>query len=261
MLEGELLIDLGGPVWHLVAGDFTLMPTGMRHALGNPFAGPPGSCPSIPRRDPASGRRDTFFEAAQDMGRMRAAARRPPFGDPSLRFVGHYDGTPPQRDALASPPGARPGAGRDGHGDPRLQRDLGEDAGGPVFGADHLTMFTVDYEPGGAAQAHDHPFEEAYIFLAGEIEAELDGEHHASRRRCGVRRRGLGPWLLQHRHRAGPLARDPGPAAADAPRLSLGRRLEAMRGGSDHGSRRSVVIVGGTGDRPGTGAPLRGGRS
>lgn len=42
-------------------------------------------------------------------------------------------------------------------------------------------MFTVDYEPGGAAQAHDHPFEEAYVFLAGEIEAELDGEHHTLR--------------------------------------------------------------------------------
>ena len=36
-------------------------------------------------------------------------------------------------------------------------------------------MFTVDYEIGGAAQAHDHPFEEAYVFLAGEVEAELDG--------------------------------------------------------------------------------------
>ena len=59
-----------------------------------------------------------------------------------------------------------------------------------AFGADHLTMFTVDYEVGGAAQAHDHPFEEAYVFLAGEVEAELDGQHvhlRAGRRR--VRRR------------------------------------------------------------------------
>ena len=47
-----------------------------------------------------------------------------------------------------------------------------------VFGADLLTMFTVDYEIGGAAQQHDHPFEEAYFFLAGEVEAELDGELH-----------------------------------------------------------------------------------
>ena len=43
------------------------------------------------------------------------------------------------------------------------------------LGAELLVMFMVDYEPGGAAQAHDHPFEEAYFFLEGEIEAELDG--------------------------------------------------------------------------------------
>ena len=49
------------------------------------------------------------------------------------------------------------------------------------FGADLVTMFTVDYEIGGAAQAHDHPFEEAYVFLAGEIEAELDGQHYTLR--------------------------------------------------------------------------------
>jgi quercetin dioxygenase-like cupin family protein len=50
-----------------------------------------------------------------------------------------------------------------------------------VFGADLLTMFTVDYEPGGSAQQHDHPFEETYFFLAGEVEAELDGEVHVLR--------------------------------------------------------------------------------
>jgi quercetin dioxygenase-like cupin family protein len=44
------------------------------------------------------------------------------------------------------------------------------------MGAELLTMFTVDYEPGGAAQVHDHPFEETYFFLEGEIEAEIEGE-------------------------------------------------------------------------------------
>lgn len=32
-----------------------------------------------------------------------------------------------------------------------------------------------------AAQAHDHPFEEAYFFLEGEIEAELDGQTYQLR--------------------------------------------------------------------------------
>jgi quercetin dioxygenase-like cupin family protein len=44
------------------------------------------------------------------------------------------------------------------------------------FGADLLTMFTVDYELGAGVPAHDHPFEEAYVFLAGEVEAEVGGE-------------------------------------------------------------------------------------
>ena len=32
---------------------------------------------------------------------MDAAATRPPFGDPTLRLVGHYEGTGPQLEALA----------------------------------------------------------------------------------------------------------------------------------------------------------------
>lgn len=50
-----------------------------------------------------------------------------------------------------------------------------------AFGADHVTMFTVDYEIGGSAQQHDHPFEEAYVFLAGEVEGELDGQLYTFR--------------------------------------------------------------------------------
>ncbi len=184
LLEGDLLLDLGGPVWHLVAGDFALMQTGVRHALGNPFPEPVRflSLNSPRKHDPASGRRDTFFEAAQDLAAMQAAARRPPFGDPSLRFVGHYLGTGPQQEALAvrDPARGRAPAGMDtailaySGISVRMLVDR-------VLGADHVTMFTVDYEPGGAAQAHDHPFEEAYVFLAGEIEAELDGVHHTLR--------------------------------------------------------------------------------
>ena len=58
-----------------------------------------------------------------------------------------------------------------------LEEDLGRGdvTAESVFGADLLTMFTVDYEPNGSAQVHDHPFEETYFFLEGEIEAVLDG--------------------------------------------------------------------------------------
>jgi quercetin dioxygenase-like cupin family protein len=43
------------------------------------------------------------------------------------------------------------------------------------LGAVLHTMFMVEYEPGGVAQAHDHPLEETYYLLAGEVEAVADG--------------------------------------------------------------------------------------
>jgi quercetin dioxygenase-like cupin family protein len=38
------------------------------------------------------------------------------------------------------------------------------------------TMFMVEYQPGGVAHLHDHPLEEAYYFLQGEVEAVADGK-------------------------------------------------------------------------------------
>jgi quercetin dioxygenase-like cupin family protein len=43
------------------------------------------------------------------------------------------------------------------------------------LGADLSTMFMVQYEPGGFAGAHDHPLEEAYLILEGEVEGAFDG--------------------------------------------------------------------------------------
>jgi quercetin dioxygenase-like cupin family protein len=43
------------------------------------------------------------------------------------------------------------------------------------------TMFMVEYEPGGVAHPHDHPLEEAYVILDGEVEAEADGERYVLR--------------------------------------------------------------------------------
>ncbi len=37
-------------------------------------------------------------------------------------------------------------------------------------------MFMVEYEPGGVAQPHDHPFEETYYVLEGEVDATADDD-------------------------------------------------------------------------------------
>jgi mannose-6-phosphate isomerase-like protein (cupin superfamily) len=42
-------------------------------------------------------------------------------------------------------------------------------------------MFMVEYQPGGVAHPHDHPFEETYYFLEGEVEAVGDGKRYTLR--------------------------------------------------------------------------------
>ncbi|MFP5331025.1 MAG: cupin domain-containing protein [Acidimicrobiia bacterium] len=46
------------------------------------------------------------------------------------------------------------------------------------LGADLSTMFMVQYEQGGFAGAHDHPLEETYLILDGEVEATFDGHSY-----------------------------------------------------------------------------------
>jgi quercetin dioxygenase-like cupin family protein len=43
------------------------------------------------------------------------------------------------------------------------------------------TMFMVHYEPGAVAHPHDHPFEESYFMLDGEVEVVADGARYTLR--------------------------------------------------------------------------------
>ena len=136
VLAGELLLDIDGHVHRLAAGDFALSRSGSGtrsatprdepvrwFSVNTPAAARPGARP----------RRDTFFEPARSTSRRwRSGPSGRRSAIPTLRSVGHYDGTPPQAEALrVDGPGPRSRAGRDGHRDPGLQRDLGEDAGRP----------------------------------------------------------------------------------------------------------------------------------
>jgi quercetin dioxygenase-like cupin family protein len=179
VLGGELLLEHEARVHRLVKGDFALNPLGMWHALGNDGSEPVRwlSVNTPLRLPPDAGRKDTLYQKGPaDLASMSARAARPAFG-PDVRYVGHYEGTPPQAEALRL---SDPARGRKPVGmDVALTVYSGISVKmlvDRVFGADLLTMFTVDYEPGGSAQQHDHPFEETYFFLEGEIEAELDGD-------------------------------------------------------------------------------------
>jgi quercetin dioxygenase-like cupin family protein len=182
VLEGDLIFETAGRVHHLVAGDFALNPIGVPHTL----AALPGrgvrwlSVNTPPRRPPDAPVKDTIFAATTpDVDALIAAAWPLGPGDPTRRHVGHYLGTPPQAEALAV---SDPARGRAPAGmDVAILAYSGISVKMLVdrpFGAELLTMFTVDYEVGGAAQAHDHPFEETYFFVAGTVQAELDGVAH-----------------------------------------------------------------------------------
>jgi quercetin dioxygenase-like cupin family protein len=43
------------------------------------------------------------------------------------------------------------------------------------------TMFMVGYQPGAVAHPHDHPFEESYYMLEGEVDVVADGDRHTLR--------------------------------------------------------------------------------
>jgi quercetin dioxygenase-like cupin family protein len=185
VFAGELAMEIGGVAHRLVAGDYCLMSIGTWHALANAGGDQVRwlSVNSPLRLPPDAGRKDTFFQTSPlDAAELVGRAVRPRFGDPAVRFVGHYEGTLPQAEALAvhDPARGRKPAGMDtallAYSGISVKMLVDR-----VFGADMLTMFTVDYELNGSAQQHDHPFEEAYVFLAGEVEGELDGQAYTFR--------------------------------------------------------------------------------
>jgi quercetin dioxygenase-like cupin family protein len=182
VLGGAPVLALEQRRLRLRAGDYALVPMGTRHSWANP-AGDEARWMSVstPQTIPAEeGRADTLFGPGEDDARHGEAA--PPVFGVAGRWVGHYEGTPPQAEALrlGDPARGRRSAGRDTalvvYSGISVKMLVDR-----VFGAELLTMFTVDYEPGGSAQVHDHPFEEAYFFLEGEIEAEINGVAHTIR--------------------------------------------------------------------------------
>jgi len=189
ILGGRPVVELDGRQFQLSLGDYVLFSVAAAHAWRNPGDEEVRWLElSTPQPlSPSSGREDTYFLPLLSTPVVEA----PNFQDPTVGHAGRYLGTPPQLEALAlsGPVRGRTPAGMD----TALLAYSGISIKMLVdfnLGAELLTMFMVDYEPGGAAQLHDHPFEEAYFFLDGEIEAEIEGEKMSFRAGdilfCGV---------------------------------------------------------------------------
>jgi len=179
ILGGEPVVEVGAQRFQLGNGDYVLFPVGVPHAWHNPADEEARWLElSTPQKlPPDRGREDTYFLPPSFAPGEAPPVGLPDFQDPTVGYLGHYLGSPPQHEALALRGTER---GRAPAGiDTALLAYSGISVKMLVdsnFGAELLTMFTVDYEPGGAAQVHDHPFEEAYFFLEGRIEAEIEGD-------------------------------------------------------------------------------------
>jgi quercetin dioxygenase-like cupin family protein len=175
VIEGEVVVDVPQGSFELIAGDYALLPVGVTHAFRN-NADRPASIAEM--KAPLPRERfgyDTRFPGAIDASEpVRIDVR-----DPRTRSFGHIDAESMDpglqtQDRLALSASMRTALLVYSGISVKMMIDSD-------LGADLTTMFMVQYEMGGFAGAHDHPLEEAYLILEGEVEATFDGaSYHLS---------------------------------------------------------------------------------
>jgi quercetin dioxygenase-like cupin family protein len=170
LLAGRLVLDTTEGSVELGPGDYGLVPVGMAHALRNP--GPQEArwadmCAPQPRARFAD---DTYFVPPLPATDPLPVDVR----DPRTRWFGHIDpaNMDPGRqtqDQLAVSASMRTALLVYSGISVKMMVDSD-------LGAQLQTMFMVQYEPAGVAGTHDHPLEETYLVLEGEVDASFDGE-------------------------------------------------------------------------------------
>jgi quercetin dioxygenase-like cupin family protein len=177
VLEGEPAIVVDGRAWQLVPGSGGILPVGVPHAWIGPEGAPARWLEMLSPQPRETGKpADTFFLGpVPDVEPGELDIR-----DPVLRHFFRLDedqlvleqqmtGSPvdaPNVSAsMVTAVLAYSGITLKMLVDQRLDAQLS-------------TMFMVEYQPGGVAQPHDHPLEEAYVILSGEVEALADGERY-----------------------------------------------------------------------------------
>jgi quercetin dioxygenase-like cupin family protein len=176
VLEGELVLYLEGRGVKLAPGACGAIPVGTPHAFRSSNGARWIEMVS-PR--PRIDRSDTFFLGpAPDTEAVELDVRDPRNHNLFLLTDGEMDlerlkagqamGAPTVSGSMATAVLAYSGIAVKMLVDQRLDAQL-------------HTMFMVDYQPGACANPHDHPYEESYYMLEGEVDVVADGDRYTLR--------------------------------------------------------------------------------
>jgi quercetin dioxygenase-like cupin family protein len=172
VLEGEVVVDTGDGAHLLRPGDYGVIAVGAPHQLRNVSGAPvrwAGMWAPQPRGRVGG---DTYWIPALPEGQPTPIDVR----DPRTRSFGHIEASNMEVDKQTQDMLAVSASMRTAllvYSGITVKMMVDAD-----LGAQLLTMFMVQYEPHGLAGRHDHPFEETYLILDGEVDAEFDGERY-----------------------------------------------------------------------------------
>ena len=172
VLEGSAVLDTPEGATALAPGDYGLVPVGVPHSWrneGDAVARWADMAAPSPRR---RFRRDTIFVPPLPL----LDPSRVDVRDPRTRRYGHIEPSNMEvgrqtQDMLAVSASMRTALLVYSGITVKMMVDTD-------LGAQLSTMFMVQYEPRGFAGPHDHPLEETYLILEGEVDAVFDGDRY-----------------------------------------------------------------------------------
>ncbi len=179
VLSGEPTLILDGYAYPLMPGACGVVPLSVPHAWLGPATGRARWIDMLAPQPRDGGADDTFFLGPPPRGKLRELDIRDPRsrhlfrladGDIELErlMTGAGIDAPSVSASMATALLAYSGIAVKMLVDQRLDAQLS-------------TMFMVEYQIGGVAHSHDHPFEESYFILDGEVEAVADDQPYLLR--------------------------------------------------------------------------------
>lgn len=169
ILEGEVAFSHQGEVFKLGKDDYGIIPPTTSQSWWNLSDQPARWVEMIspqPRPHQDGKVTDLFFLDAEP---TPTNPQPPAFGEPLTRLKGHFDLAQMPPHSRLQMPGFR---------SPNITGVSIKMLLDRMFGASQFTLFMVEFDVGGEAGDHDHPFEESYFFLQGKAIARLDGEEY-----------------------------------------------------------------------------------